>query len=125
MIARIQIYNQSIGVHCEICSWTPPPVYDPATMDYQCFALFPMIMPGAVCFRNVVLCRDCYDVAENAAPSMTNPEDQLDDFAAFDYTEDPPELLQHDARLTPVFSALLAAINAASNSVDPAEVDVK
>jgi hypothetical protein len=94
-IARIQVYNSTMNVSCEICGWMQPRVYDPDTMDYQSFATWPMMYPGEWAIRDVTLCRSCFELASNSSPNINNPEDMADtenvapmsddDFWGFDF----------------------------------------
>ena len=77
-IARIQVYNSTINVSCEICGWMQPRIYDHETMDYQCFATWPMMYPGEWTIRDVTLCRGCFELASNASPNINNPEDTIE-----------------------------------------------
>ena len=96
--AHILAYTQSVGVACELCCWTPPPIFNPKTMDYQCFATWPMVLPEETHLRDVVLCRDCFEIITSMSPVsnkiVNNPEVDLsddeedhDEFEGFDYND--------------------------------------
>lgn len=95
-IARIMAYNENIGIHCELCAWTPPCIFDPAAMDYQCFATWPMLLPEESHIRDVTLCRDCFEIASDFHPAIVgrtihNPEEDQEnedsEFDSFDYNQ--------------------------------------
>jgi hypothetical protein len=125
-IARIMAYNANIGIHCELCAWTPPCFFDPETMDYQCFATWPMLLPEESHIRDVTLCRVCFDIASDFSPAIVgkinNPEEEEDhdEFEGFDYNynqsifhienigEEVKEYVPQET--TPAMAALLAAL---------------